>query len=254
MHSKPYSLDVFSDSLIVSALLNFRLRFHAPLRRTRVNGVFVSVVQTAQFQTTKGGAFKQAGDPLELLAFAWDGGRTKHETTPDGALGGFSDPLKPFEAKKSHACVLEAGQPHQFACLAQLPGDTWLRPSTCPGTKTPMRISHVLKVTVVFQHPVHEKDLRQLTITRPVEIASVSSPGCPPRPLREKPLTARLQCCSITSNLILPEYGAEADSNVLRAKPNVSQFNFDCACALRPFYSHQSTTLLVSRTLFPFFF
>lgn len=190
--------------------------------------MFVSVAQSVHLRTSDG-SFKQAGDPVELLAFAFDGGRTTHEMSLDGAFGGFTDPLKPFEARKSHTCTLQPGKPHEFACLAQLPDDTWLRPSTFPGTETPMEISHTLKVTVVYKHPLHQKDLRQLVMTRPVSIASVRrrlvcSMALPAH------FVSHFQCSSISSNLVLPEYGADAESDTLKVKPNVSQHNFDCAC------------------------
>lgn len=233
---QPYSLDIASDALIVAALVNFRFRFHDPPFKVRIHGIVLSVEQTVHLQVGNG-AYKQAGQPVELLAFAWDGGRTTAERTDDGTLVGRHDPLRPFEARSAHTCTLKPGEPREFANLGQLPTDNWLRPSTFAGTKTPIKMSHVLVVSVYYRDPFSKKDLRQMKIQRPVEIASVRSHLLhwlltPLQDLSHSHFFPLLQCTSISNNLILPEYGAEPDSEVLKAKANVSQFQFDCACEL----------------------
>lgn len=162
---------------MVSALLNFRLRFHDPPLKVHIHGVVLSVVQTVELQYGDG-AYRQAGEPTELLAFAWDGGRTAAERTADGTLVGRQNPLRPFDAKTAHTCTFEPGVPKEFSALGQLPADNWLRPTTFPGTRSPIKMSHVLKVSVFYRDPFSPRDMRQMIISRPVEIASVGSFQC----------------------------------------------------------------------------
>lgn len=157
---------------MISALVNLRFRLHDPPHSVVIHGITLNVEQKIEIQVANG-AFKRAAQPLNMVVFAWDGGRTPGERTIDDISVGRQDPLQPFHPRQCHLCTLQPGQPKEFNDLAQLPDDQWLRASTIDGIKTPIRVSHTLQVHVYYQAPGNPKDMRQFTMSRPVTIAHV---------------------------------------------------------------------------------
>lgn len=68
---------------------------------------------------------------------------------------------------------LEGGQEWTYARVSRVPDDDAVRPSTLPGTKTPIRVKHKLVVQVKYRFKGSKKDL-VLEMSSVVTIASVS--------------------------------------------------------------------------------
>lgn len=171
---QPVSLDVVTDSLMVSALVNIRFNFHDPPQDTRIHTIVLSVKQTFSLRGPDG-TFRRAGKPQKLNTLVFDDGRTPGERTADGGARVCRGcPLQTIESQHSQLCDIRPGEPRQFAALAQLPTDDWLRPTTIEGTDTPLGVSHELVAEVTYRSPKDPRHMRVLTCARPVDIASVS--------------------------------------------------------------------------------
>ena len=81
--------------------------------------------------------------------------------------------------------LVPQGKAYQFSHLAGLPGDDIVRPSTVPGTNTPIKITHEVLLEVRFEGPpavgvgdnpsgVGGNRVKVLRIERPIVISSVS--------------------------------------------------------------------------------
>lgn len=76
--------------------------------------------------------------------------------------------------------LIPQGKAYQLSHLAGLPGDDIIRPSTVPGTNTPIRIAHEVVLEVRFERPVAgdnpadgDNRVRVLRVEKPIVISSV---------------------------------------------------------------------------------
>ncbi|KEI37776.1 uncharacterized protein L969DRAFT_19252 [Mixia osmundae IAM 14324] len=134
------------------------------------------------------------------------GGFRSTSRKPSKAASGSDKPLKSFKR-------LRVGERLTTSWLARVPNDDVLRPSTHPGSITPIRVSHELALEIRYSLPDDPKT-RILTIKKPVLLAS---------------------CCCSDENLKLPSYEEVAGPASEYTSPDthpMADTRHDCQCRL----------------------
>lgn len=119
------------------------------------------------------------------------------------------------------------GKAYQFSHLTGIPGDDIIRPSTVPGTITPIRITHQVTLEVRFERPRMdnncfsggENQVKVLKVERPIVISSVRWVFLSSYSLfSDLGFLASIciaQCCCMLESVLVPSYTAEPELSSL---------------------------------------
>lgn len=134
------------------------------------------------------------------------------------------------------ATLSKPGRKWEVHHLARLPNDDNLRPSTHPGSVTPIRVSHALSVEVVYSFPgLDSPDKRKmLTMTKPVSIYSSVSPILLAK-RNETGLSrewGRGRCCCMLESLVLPAYSEWDPHAEMRDPGHQLLARMGCVCSM----------------------
>ncbi|GAA5893256.1 uncharacterized protein JCM6883_007611 [Sporobolomyces salmoneus] len=194
----PIFLHISSPHLTVASLLFLSVTFENPPEGLKIMSVSAFILQSFDitFEDTKIPPVKPAAQ--KKLLFWVDSTSPIAESTEDllekpNLSRGTLPPLA-FERRALLAqplAPLSGGQEWTYARVTRVPDDDSVRPSTLPGTKTPIRVNHRLVVQVKYRFKGSKKDL-VLEMSTAVTIAS---------------------CCCLTSSLLLPRYRSHLSSS-----------------------------------------
>ncbi|GAA5927870.1 uncharacterized protein JCM15063_006022 [Sporobolomyces koalae] len=187
----PISLHVSSPHLTVASLLFLSVTFENPPHGLKIMSVSAFILQSFDVTFTDKTITPVKPASQKKLLFWVDSTSPIAESTEDllerPNLSRGSLPPLAFERRALLAqplARLEGGQDWTYARVSRVPDDDAVRPSTLPGTITPIRVKHKLVVQVKYRLKGSKKDL-VLEMSSPVMIAS---------------------CCCLTSSLLLPRY------------------------------------------------
>ncbi|KAH8926803.1 hypothetical protein BT69DRAFT_1317341 [Atractiella rhizophila] len=163
----PYLVSALSRNMMVAGVIVLGFSLAAPPSRLHIFTVTWSILQTYHLKFPKS---KTESHPPPQTRIIWRVGETPTSL--------------PNSSSKNPYMTLEAGEEFILVEQKRLPNDNQLRPSTFPGTNTPINVSH----QIVFQchYAVDGGPRKILEIRRPVDIASC--------------------CIVLDDSLILPEY------------------------------------------------
>lgn len=120
----------------------------------------------------------------------------------------------------SEPLITLTGEPWTLSHFGRIPGDDLLRPSTLPGTHTPIRVTQSLVIEVTYE-TVDGRE-RKMTVTTPVNLlscccrySSVILPTYTERPRLEEKARGVMDdfaecCCGLTVTELVMEGGATA--------------------------------------------
>ncbi|GAA5832491.1 hypothetical protein JCM5353_003257 [Sporobolomyces roseus] len=190
----PISLHVSSPHLTVASLLFLSITFERPPEGLKIMSVSAHILQSFDISFTDKSIQPVKPTPQKKLLFWVDSTSPIAESSEDlldkpNLSRGTLPPLA-FERRALLAqplARLEGGQEWTYARVSRVPDDDAVRPSTLPGTKTPIRVKHKLVVQVKYRFKGSKKDF-VLEMSSVVTIAS---------------------CCCLTSSLLLPRYRSQ---------------------------------------------
>lgn len=172
----PYRIDIASEALTVGGLLNIRLSFPAPTNHCQINQLYCQIVTRS--------------------AYLGRCSRTVEEYTDVFRI---KDSLMPLSSKSISLPCLRPEVASSFAVTERIPNEGQLQPTTHPGTRSVIHISHELLLTVIYSVS-GKKGQQAITVRKQIGLAS---------------------CRCLSEALLLPRYSASDQK---------FSMNRQCAC------------------------
>ncbi|GAA5955082.1 hypothetical protein JCM3765_003188 [Sporobolomyces pararoseus] len=198
VHLGPISLHISSPHLTVASLLFLSVTFEKPPEGLKIMSVSAFILQSFDVTFVDKTVPPVKPLPQKKLLFWVDSTSPIAESTEDllekPNLSRGSLPPLAFEKRALLAqplARLTGGQEWTYARVSRVPDDDAVRPSTLPGTNTPIRVNHRLVVQIKYRFKGQKKDL-VLEMSTAVTIAS---------------------CCCLTSSLLLPRYRSQLSAH-----------------------------------------
>ncbi|KAH7098647.1 hypothetical protein BKA62DRAFT_660561 [Auriculariales sp. MPI-PUGE-AT-0066] len=227
----PYRTSFSSGHVTVAGAVHYRLNLPSVAEDTQIHSVTTSIVQSYGLTSPSKPDVKRAPLSHTYRVFRLDGSTPLYHGTISespqasemGDTAAVSDPKQPKTVVVSKNPVpptehllafIPKGESLSISHVGRLPGDDHLRGTTQSTTETPIRISHELKVEVIFSTATSNfKRLLALNASRSLNISS---------------------CCCMLESLVLPSYeDAQAAEDVSPKKHYHGHGRVvECVCGL----------------------
>lgn len=211
--TQPINIQLASPHLTVSSLLHASLLFLSPPRAVSIILISGQISQTFAVYYNDGKValpppIRHVMAKVDLTAhhapLVPTPSRPAHVPGPNG-LTNAAAPVDPIRHDPRPLHQLEREQEYTYTTLYRIPTDDLVRPSTLPETNTRIRVTHHLVLEIRYRREGETED-HQLTISRPIVIASVSVGRIPTLVLRITSISSlsRWRWLIHSSSLIAP--------------------------------------------------
>jgi hypothetical protein len=173
--SQIVAASVSSANFSVSALVNLRLTLLGPPRPVTLISFTAFLTQRFELWSKNGSSVQTTPRNIPLVevdsATISPSPSELDKTSP--SLSSRSNLVPPSSPNPKPPChiPLAAGTLFTHSRLCRIPSDKFVRPTTLPGTETPLRVSHTCSVKIRFRVE-GEKEDRVISIARDVVVAS----------------------------------------------------------------------------------
>lgn len=153
----PYSMTMQSQHCMVGGLLLFRLNLPFPPRGLDIYNIRVRIIQSVRLQSPVDKNHVRSPTPSVQTVFELDAANPPNS-------GKVSDPARPSRttgdpppSQLGPMKVVNGGEGWKVLHLGRIPSDNFVRPSTFAGTITPISISHMIQMEMIYQARTDEE-------------------------------------------------------------------------------------------------